>query len=119
METNIKLLGWFYIVMGVLGLLIGCGVTAMMVMGGAISGDGEALAITSIVGIFFLGIMVVLSVPGMITGWGLIKFQSWARIAAIILGVLNLPSVPFGTALGIFSFVVLLNDEAEALFTSR
>jgi hypothetical protein len=37
---------------------------------------------------------------------------SWARTAAIILGILALFHPPFGTALGVYSLWVLLADES-------
>jgi hypothetical protein len=38
------------------------------------------------------------------------------RVVALVAGALNLAVVPFGTALGIYTFWVLLNDEARAEF---
>jgi hypothetical protein len=37
----------------------------------------------------------------------------------LILGALNLFNIPFGTALGLYTFWVLLNDEAGALFARK
>ena len=50
---------------------------------------------------------------GIVTGWGLLQRQSWARMLAIVFGVLSLFDVPFGTALGIYSLWVLLPAKAE------
>jgi hypothetical protein len=38
--------------------------------------------------------------------------QSWARIAAVILGILSLFHPPVGTALGIYTLWVLLANNA-------
>jgi len=43
--------------------------------------------------------------------------KSWARIVAIIVGCLNLLHVPFGTALGVYTLWVLLNDESRDLLS--
>jgi hypothetical protein len=40
--------------------------------------------------------------------WGLHERASWARIAAIILSFLSLFAFPFGTALGIWTLIVLM-----------
>ena len=40
--------------------------------------------------------------------WGLHERASWARIVAIVLSFLSLFAFPFGTALGIWTLVVLL-----------
>ncbi|MFP4395978.1 MAG: hypothetical protein ACLFTI_12020 [Anaerolineales bacterium] len=77
------------------------------------------MVILTIIGMFVAGLMTVLSLPGVVTGVGLLKFQSWARVLAIILGAINLPAFPIGTVLGAYSFIVLLNDETSALFAKR
>ena len=83
---------------------------------GAISGDRQALFITSAVGVAIAVIFLIISIPGIIAGLGLLKYQQWARILAIILGALHLFSFPLGTALGIYTFWVLLNAQTTPLF---
>jgi hypothetical protein len=55
--------------------------------------------------------LFVVAAAGIVVGWGLLKHQSWARIAAIVVGVISLLHPPFGTALGIYTLWVLLSDE--------
>jgi hypothetical protein len=57
------------------------------------------------------GTLLILAAGGICVGVGLRHRQSWARVAAIILGVLALFHPPFGTALGIYTLWVLLADE--------
>ena len=54
--------------------------------------------------------------PSLIAGVGLLYFKPWARVLTIILSVIHLFSVPFGTALGIYGLWVLLQRETEPLF---
>jgi hypothetical protein len=49
-----------------------------------------------------------------LVGVGLLMRQSWARVLALIVGALSLLNIPFGTALGIYTFWVLLPTEHEA-----
>jgi hypothetical protein len=58
------------------------------------------------------GTLLILGAGGVLVGWGLMKHQSWARIAAIVLGVLALFHPPFGTALGIYTLWVLVSGDA-------
>lgn len=117
MQNHIKVVGWTYIILGMVGLL-GAGLAALLIAGGGwISGDRTAIQITGLVAILVAGLIVLLSVPGIIAGAGLLKFKQWARILALILGLLNLPSFPVGTALGIYTIWVLLDDESIPLFT--
>ncbi|MGH9540334.1 MAG: zinc ribbon domain-containing protein [Terriglobales bacterium] len=61
-----------------------------------------------------LGIFILAgAVAGFIAGWGLLDYQPWARVLAIVLGILSLPEVPFGTALGIYTLWVLLPAHSQ------
>jgi len=55
---------------------------------------------------------------GIITGWGLLDRQPWARMLAIVLGFFSLFHIPFGTALGIYTLWVLLPAESEHEYRS-
>ncbi len=61
------------------------------------------------VGVFILGSAAL----GILTGWGLLDRQPWARMLAIVLGFLNMIDMPFGTALGIYTLWVLLPQKSE------
>jgi len=50
---------------------------------------------------------------GVITGWGLLQHEEWARVVALVFGFLVLLSVPVGTALGIYTLWVLLPSQSE------
>jgi len=58
-------------------------------------------------------LLMVRGVAGAIAGWGLLDRQPWARILAIVLGVLALPRLMLGTVLGIYTLWVLLPGESE------
>jgi hypothetical protein len=57
------------------------------------------------------GSFTVLAAGGVCVGLGLMQRAPWARITAIILGILALFHPPFGTALGVYTLWVLLADE--------
>lgn len=116
METHIKVVGWLYIILGGLGILA-AGLLFLIVFGsGLISGDRTAIGVTFIVAATIAVLLLVLSVPGIIAGFGLLKYKPWARILALILGVLNLPGFPLGTLLGIYTLYALLDEEGARLF---
>ena len=52
-------------------------------------------------------------VLGIVTGWGLLERQSWARMLAIVLGCVSLFEMPLGTALGVYTLWVLLPAQSE------
>lgn len=56
---------------------------------------------------------VTLGLVGIIIGVALLMRKSWARLFAIVVGMLGLVDMPFGTALGIYTLWVLLPAESE------
>jgi len=119
LDQHVTVLGWVYIVMNALLALTGLCIAPFIFGGGLLSGEGEAMVITSIVATFVFAIMMALALPGIIAGWGLLKRKSWARILTIILGVLNLTNFPIGTIVGVYSLWVLLQHEASDLFNGQ
>ena len=49
-------------------------------------------------------------------GWGLTERTQWGRIVAIIAAIWNLVKFPFGTALGVWTLVVLLGYRNTTMF---
>lgn len=49
-------------------------------------------------------------------GWGLMEHTQWGRLVAIVAAVLCLLKFPFGTALGIWTLVVLLGYRNSSLY---
>jgi hypothetical protein len=118
MAQHVRNLGWCFIIHS--GFLVMIAVIVAVIVGGAgaLSGDRRGMMITGAVGVGVAIILIVLSLPGLIAGFGLLKFRPWARILALIIGALHVFSFPFGTALCIYAFWVLLNVQTPALFES-
>ena len=125
MHTHVKVIGILHIVLGGLGVL--GGVIAMIVMGGIAgivgfsdhsSDSAVAMPILGLIGGFIFIVLMVLSLPSIIVGFGLMRFRPWARTLAIVLSVLHLFNIPFGTALGVYGLWALLAPETEMLFRS-
>jgi hypothetical protein len=118
MDTHIKVLGWLYIVLGILGIVTGLIVFVAVFGGGLLSGDRIAITVTGIVAFCIGGFLLLVSAPGIIAGAGLLSYRPWARILALILGILNLPGFPVGTVLGIYTIWALLDEETARRFNS-
>jgi|SRR3954470_3447861 hypothetical protein len=58
-------------------------------------------------------VLICKALLGVIAGVGLLQRQHWARMIAIVAAFFALLSVPFGTALGIYTLVVLMSQNAE------
>jgi hypothetical protein len=61
----------------------------------------------------FLASRVVLAA---VAGWGLLEHTEWGRIVAIIAAIVSLIKIPFGTALGIATLIILLGYRNSTLY---
>src|SRR4051794_24428431 len=94
MASHVKLLGILHIIFGGLGLLAGC--IAFLVLGGIAgllgaagpSDSWVAVPILGAIGVFVLVLLIVLSLPGVIVGIGLLGMHKWARVAGVVLSAL-------------------------------
>ena len=116
-RTHITILGILYMVFSGIFLFVAILLFVVLTGSGILSGDPDAVIVTgavgTILGVFFL----VLSLPGLLAGYGLMKHYAWARILAIVLGILNLFNFPLGTALGAYTLWVLFTPEGQQLFS--
>jgi hypothetical protein len=125
MATHVKVLGVLYLALSALMLFAAIALlltftTAATIVGTAADPNDAAIAlpIIGIAGSALVFFLFLLAVPGLIAGWGLLSFKPWARILGIVLSILNLLHIPFGTILGIYGLWVLLSNETERLFTA-
>jgi hypothetical protein len=99
-------LGGLFMVPAVLLLLLGPLISA------AITAHTQlAPALGSILFLLAEGTLAILAAGGISVGLGLMQHRTWARAAALILGMLAIFHPPLGTALGVYTMWVLLADE--------
>lgn len=118
MQQHVKVVAILSIVMGACLALLGVFLFVIMFGAGAISGDEVAMWATGTVGVFVGGLLVILSLPAIIGGFGLLKYRNWGRILVLIVAVPNLLAFPFGTAFGVYALWVLLSQDAQPLFVT-
>lgn len=119
MRTHVTVLGWLQIALGVLDLLIALavfGVIAGFGLLGGLSGEPIAPIVGGVVGTVIAFLVVLTGLPNLLAGFGLLGHRNWARILALILAVFNLLKFPWGTALAVYTFWVLLNEDTKRLF---
>ena len=116
MKQHVTVVAALQIGFGVLKTVIAAVVFLAMLTGGLISGEAEAMAIVTVVGLIVAGFLVLTALPGIVGGIGLLRGKNWARVLVIFLSVLDLIDFPIGTAVGGYSLWVLLNNETSAMF---
>ncbi len=105
-------------ILGVLFIALVFGGAAGIVSVAADDPEATAIAVPILgtvgtaIGLFIL----VMSIPDIIAGIGLLERRPWARILGIVLCVLGLLHFPFGTIVGVYGLWVLFSPETEALF---
>ncbi len=119
MATHISILGWLFIIGHALFLAIGAFVFLLLMGVGLVSAEAEAMTVLTLVAIFVGGLMVVLALPGLLAGYGLLKRRSWGRILALVVAALNIFNVPIGTILALYAFYVLLQSSANSYFEGQ
>ena len=119
MQDHVKIIGILWIVFGALSLL---GAMFLFVVLFGISAipnlDPITPGILRFVGLFLGSFLALMGLPKIIGGFGLLKGYEWARILVLVVSFLSLLNIPFGTALGVYSIVILMDKETAAQFTT-
>lgn len=121
MDKHVTLVGALQIGYSALGVLVAMATFMFIVGGGLLAGliSGEediVIPITFFVGTAVSMWLLIISVPGIVGGIGVLRHQSWARYLILVLSVVELFSIPFGTAVGVYSIWVLVQVETAKLF---
>lgn len=122
MSTHVRAVAVLFLVFGGLCALVGLGASFLLGgLGTAIGlsgGDDAALGglILGLTGAALTAIILIVAVPSLIAGWGLLKRRRWARILGIVLAAISLVNWWVGTLFGVYALWVLLNKRTEPLF---
>ena len=118
-RQHILILGWLNLAAS--GFLILLGLFLFLLLGGIsfFIHDPHAEPVLWVVGVGVGLLLLILSLPGLFAGYGLLKYRPWGRVLATITGALHLFNIPVGTALAVYTFVVLASPQAEAVFRGK
>ena len=120
MDQHVRIVAILNIIMGILGVLIALGFLLFFggLAGVAHIGDSDPTGpmVLGLIGGIIFFFAFIFSVPCIIAGYGLLHLRPWAHTLTIIVSILNLLSMPLGTALGIYSLWVLFNKDTKPLF---
>jgi hypothetical protein len=123
MTGHVRALAVLQIVYSSMGLLLG--IVVFMLFGGiativgfnaSIDDSMVAVPILTFIGGIASSVLILLSLPRLIAGIGLWKFQNWGRILTFVVSILGLIDFPVGTGLGIYALWVLTHRDTLPLF---
>jgi hypothetical protein len=122
MDTHVKVLGALQIAFGAIGVMLA--LLMIFVFGGVAgivgaSGDPDAAIAVPIIGLTgtaLVAFLLLTSLPGVVIGIGLLRLRPWSRIAGIVISIIALMMIPFGTIVGAYGLWVLFSKDTERLF---
>ncbi|MFB3853412.1 MAG: hypothetical protein ACE148_06260 [Vicinamibacterales bacterium] len=123
MKEHLDLVAFLYRLWGFLSLLVGLallslglGAAALVRSTGGAAADSFAAKVTAAVFLTLAAIVVLWAAVHLLNGRALVRRRRWGRAVALVLAVLDLFLVPFGTALGVYTLWVLMHDDTRSLF---
>lgn len=116
MQKHVTIVGALHIGYGAWELLWAFIIFVAMLGVGLITGDDTALAILAGIGCTVPLVLLAVSVPGIVGGIGVLRLKPWARYLVLVVAVLDLLSFPIGTAVGVYTLWVMVQEETAELF---
>jgi hypothetical protein len=125
MFVQVDLVGILFIVWGALTVVIGASMLALGVSAFSLlesanrSGSSQfAAGLTAAVFTALAIIAIVWGAAHIAVGLPLRRRRHWSRLAALMLGSVDLLLLPYGTALGCYALVTLLREQARKQFAA-
>lgn len=121
MARHVDFVGVLFVVWGVVTALIGLSTLALGVGGASLAtspnlAGGVAVGVTAAAFITLAVIAIVWGAGHVMIGVLLRRHRHRARLAALMVGSIDLLLLPYGTALGCYALWVLLSERGKALF---
>lgn len=123
MNSQVDFLGALFLIWGALTILIGISTLALgvgavaLITSGSHQGGGHLAASLTATAFITLAFMAMLwGLAHIAVGLPLRRRVHWSRLAALMLGAVDLLLLPYGTALGSYALWILLREDAKKLF---
>jgi hypothetical protein len=123
LRAHVDFVGVLFVLWGLLTTLVGLstlalGVAAVALIASGASRGGEQFA-ASITAAAFTTLALIAILWGaahIVVGLPLRRRRHWSRVAALVLGSVDLVLLPYGTALGCYALWALLSEGGKNLF---
>jgi hypothetical protein len=115
-----KILGIIHTAYGIMSVVTLAIVSVfMLVMFGVVAAterEAMPLIIVAVVMFFVVAINIIFTLPSILAGYALLKRKRWAKTACVVAAVIDGMSVPFGTALCIYTLWFMFSDQGRLLY---
>ena len=118
-QQHVTILGWLYIVGHAILVTIGAFLFLLLTGIGMAVNDPEARLVLPVVGTALGLLLILLGLPGLLAGYGLLTARPWARVLALVIGILSLVNVPIGTVIGAYACWVLRQQPTREYFEAH
>jgi hypothetical protein len=121
-STHVDFIGALFVIWGALTILIGASTLALGVGAATVlrsSGREARHFAAGLMAAVFVALAVIAVVWGLAhiaVGLPLRRRRHWSRLAALMLGSIDLLLLPYGTALGGYALWILLKQDSKRLF---
>jgi hypothetical protein len=123
MEVHIRILAILHIALAIVSIV--AVVVILAAYGGPVgvlhmdSLDGNVTTFEGMVWTAIWIFWLLLAGPCAIAGMGLWRLRPWARPLTLILSIINLVNIPFGTLVAVYGFWAVTAQEVEPLFDAK
>jgi len=119
MSKENTLLGAFHIAISILYIVIS-GTIGVIFCGKSLLSTGLFdFNPVNVAGAIAAAFLFLFAIVGFISGTAMMLNQKWAKIPVLILGCINLISIPLGTTLGVYTIWVYMHDEKKQKKTTE
>jgi hypothetical protein len=123
LPSQVDFIGALFVIWGVLTILVGVSTLALgvgavaLIRSASRQGGGHfAAGLTAAAFVALAAIAILWGVAHIGVGVPLRRRRHWSRLAALMLGSVDLLLLPYGTALGVYALWILLREDAKKLF---
>lgn len=120
MRSHVNLLGILQLTWGALALLLAASLLLLAVGAAAVAhtaqGSGLTAGFTALLFVLFATALLAGGWANVWVGRSIRRYVPAGRTGGLVLAVMNLFVLPFGTALAIYAFWVLLHNDVRAFF---
>jgi hypothetical protein len=113
MNKHLTIVGVLDIALGLSGLIGAPFVLFSLVGGWLASGQAPEMIFMPAMGIGIAFLIVLMSIPTLVAGVGLLRHARWARRFGLFAAAVNLVSFPLGTPIGVYGLWALTRQPAE------